>query len=311
MELPENPDVPKDFPPVARALIEPFIDFIDLKPFFPNVTKCFTDVQASFYGKDCCIPDDYTRVLRRAYYACVSYSDTLVGKVVGELEAQGFADDTIIILWADHGYQLGEHNHWEKQTNFETATHVPFMIKIPGVTNNGMRTKAIVELIDIFPSITELAGLDVPPMCPEQDNKLLACVEGISVTPLLKNPNQQWKKAAFTQYPRPQRGMIQIPNEPPYVLDEHNETVMGYTVRVDQYRFTEWYHFNRTTATPNWTDIWGTELYDHTEPTVFFNDENTNMVNNPEKQDLVKELRKVLQAGWRAALPPPENYSKN
>ena len=221
VELPKNPDVPKDFPPVARALTEPFIDFIDLKSFFPNMTKCFTDVQASFYGKECRIPDDYTRVLRRAYYACVSYSDSLVGKVVSELKAQGFADDTIIVLWADHGYQLGEHNHWEKQTNFETATHVPFMIRVPGVTDHGMRTKAFVELIDIFPSITELAGLDVPPMCPEQDHKLLACIEGTSVTPLLKNPNQQWKKTAFTQYPRPQRGLIQISNEPPYILDEH------------------------------------------------------------------------------------------
>lgn len=167
MELPRNPNVPKDFPPVARALIQPFIDFIDLKPFFPNVTKCFTDVQASFYGKKCRIPDKYTRVLRRAYYAGVSYSDTLLGEV-DELEAQGFTNDVIIVLWADHGYQLGEHNHWEKQANFETATHVPFMIKVPGVTDSGMRTKAIVELIDIFPSITELAGLDVPPMCPEQ-----------------------------------------------------------------------------------------------------------------------------------------------
>ena len=140
MELPRNPDVPKDFPPVARALIEPFID---LKPFFPSVTKCFTDVKASFYGKECRIPDNYTRVLRRAYYACVSYSDTLVGEVVDELEAQGFTNDTIIVLWVDHGYQLGEHNHWEKQTNFETATHVPFMIKVPGVTDSGMRTKAM------------------------------------------------------------------------------------------------------------------------------------------------------------------------
>ena len=111
MELPRNPDVPKDFPPVARALIEPFIDFIDLKPFFPNVIICFTDVQASFYGKECHIIDDYTRVLRKACYACVSYSDTLVGEVVDELEAQGFTNDTIIVLWAYHGYQLGEHNH--------------------------------------------------------------------------------------------------------------------------------------------------------------------------------------------------------
>ena len=93
-----------------------------------------------------------------------------------------------------------------------------------------------------------------------------------------------------------------IPNKPQFD-NEHGENVMGYTIRIDQYRFTEWYHFNRSTATPNWTDIWGTELYDHTEPTVFFNDENTNMAYDSDEQDLVKDLRKTLQAGWRAALP--------
>ena len=304
VELPKNPNVPTGFPPVARAVITPFINFIDIKPFYPNLTKCFTDVQASFYGKDCRIPDDYTRILRRAYYACVSYTDSLVGKVVSELEALDLADDTIIVLWADHGYQIGEHNHWEKHTNFEDATHVPFMIRVPGVTDGGLRTKAFVELIDIFPSIAELAGLDIPPMCPENDNKLLTCVEGKSVTPLLNNPSQLWKKAAFSQYPRPSQGMTQIPNEPAYATDEHEESVMGYTVRVDQYRFTEWYRFNRSTATPDWDEIWGTELYNHTEPVSFFNDENINLAGKPEMKSLVEDLRKMLQAGWRAALPP-------
>jgi iduronate 2-sulfatase/deleted-in-malignant-brain-tumors protein 1 len=194
--------------------------------------KCKTEVQASFYGSECRVPDDYTRKLRRAYYACISYTDTQIGKVVNELQELGFADDTIIVLWADHGWQLGEHNHWTKHTNFEDATHVPFMIRVPGVTDKGIRTKALVELIDIFPSITELAGLEVPPMCPEEDNKLLACVEGTSVTPLLTNPDQQWKKAAFSQYSRPSGGMTVIPNEPPF-SKEHEENVMGYSLRVD------------------------------------------------------------------------------
>ena len=303
IELPSNPEVPESFPPVARAVITPFINFPDVKQFYPNLTKCFTDVQASFYGKECRIPGDYTRVLRRAYYACVSYTDTLVGKVVNELESIGLANDTIIVLWADHGYQLGEHNHWEKHTNFEDATHVPFMIRVPGVTDDGSRTDAFVELVDIFPSITELAGIPVPPMCSEGSNKPLACVEGTSITPLLKNPKMEWKKAAFSQYPRPSQGMTQIPNEPAY-SDAHQEDVMGYTIRVEQYRFTEWYGFNRTTATPDWNDIWGTELYNHTEPVVFFNDENKNLAGNQEMLSVIKELRQMLQAGWRAALPP-------
>lgn len=106
-----------------------------------------------------------------------------------------------------------------------------------------MRSSALVELIDIFPTITELAGLKVPPMCTEND-KQVTCVEGTSLTPLLKYPDQQWKKAAFSQYPCPSCGMQQIPKEPPFDHDnEHAENVMGYTIRVDNYRFTEWYRF--------------------------------------------------------------------
>ena len=87
-----------------------------------------------------------------------------------------------------------------------------------------MHTSDLVELIDIFPTLTELAGLDKKP---------LVCVEGTSVTPLLSNPDQQWKKAAFSQYPRPAEGMTQIPNEPPYNKGEHSENVMRYSIRVD------------------------------------------------------------------------------
>ena len=301
--LPDNPDVPKDFPPIARSLTEIY-SYVDIKQFFPNWTKCHTDLQASFYGKECRISDHYTRVLRRAYYSCVSQTDAQVGKVVDAMESMGLAEDTIIVFWADHGWQLGEHSHWCKATNFEDATRVPFLLRVPGVTDKGMRTKALVELIDIFPTLTELAGLPVPPLCPVNGKSPLACIEGSSLAPLLKDPNQQWKKAAFSQYPRPSNGGLTIiPNKPAFKKVDHNENVMGYSMRVDQYRFTDWYHFNRTTATPNFTDIWGTELYNHTEPIVFFNDENINMANQPEMQDLVKSFRKMLQAGWRAALP--------
>ena len=191
IELASNPNVPADFPPIARAICE--IDrYKDVKPLFPNMSLCHTDVKASFFGQECSMPDSKARELRRAYYACVSYTDAQIGKVLSELETQGFADDTIIVLWADHGWQLGEHNQWCKFTNFEDATRVPFMIHVPGVTDKGMHTKALVELIDIFPSVAELAGIEVPPMCPVENKKLLTCVEGTSVAPLLKNPDQQW-----------------------------------------------------------------------------------------------------------------------
>ena len=141
-------------------------------------------------------------------------------------------------------------------------------------------------------------------MCPEDGKKLLTCVEGTSVAPLLENHDRQWKKAAFSQYPRPASGMKIIPNKPPFPKDSHEEAVMGYTIRVDSYRFTEWYGFDHTTATTHFDDIWGTELYNHTEPVVFFNDENVNLAVKPEMKSLVEDLRHMLQAGWRAALPP-------
>ena len=222
--------------------------------------------------------------------------------MVNELGQLGFADNTIIVLWADHGWQLGEHNHWAKHTNFEDVTHVPFMIHVPGITDKGIRTKALVELIDIFPSITELAGLKVPPMCPQEDNNILACVEETSVTPLLTNPDQQWKKAAFRQYARLSGGLSKVPNEPPF-SSECGENVMGYSLRMDQYHFIEWYRFNRTTATPDWSDIWETELYNHTEPVVFFNDENLNLANQLDMKSLLEDLHKMIHDGWRAAQP--------
>ena len=303
--LANNPNPPKDMPDIAWSVWGELRGYSDIKKLF-NVTECSTDAQASIDGKECRVPDDITRELRRAYYSCISYTDAQIGRVIKALEQQGFSEDTIIVLWADHGWQLGEHNEWCKQTNFEDATHVPFFLHVPGVTDSGMQTQAFVELIDIFPSITELAGVDVPPMCPEGNHKLLTCVEGSSVVPLLKDPKQTWKKASFSQYARPAAGLHTIPGHPPFDNNEHNENVMGYTMRVEQYRFTEWVRFNRTTAVPNWDEVWGTELYNHTQQAVFFNDENENLANKPEMQSLVSELRKMLRAGWRAALPPTD-----
>ena len=136
------------------------------------------------------MPESKTRDLRRAYYSCISYTDAQIGCVIKELETQGFADNTIIVMWGDHGWQLGEHNEWCKQTNFEDAVHVLFLIHVPGVTDEGKRSKALVELIDIFPTLTELSGLQTPKLCPEGKHNTLTCVEGTSVGSLIQNPDQ-------------------------------------------------------------------------------------------------------------------------
>ena len=298
---PPNPNAPEGMPPIAWSTSGELRGYADMQKY--DLPECYSDAEASINGENCRIYGLDAMKLRRGYYSALTFSDAQLGSVLQELEAQGLASNTIIVMWGDHGWKLGEHNMWGKVTNFEDDTHVPFMIRVPGLTDNGIRNDALVELIDIFPTVTELAGLPVPPLCPEESNHLLTCVEGSSVAPLLQNPDQEWKTAAFSQFPRPAAGLSSIPGKPPFSREKHGEDVMGYAVRVDKYRFVEWYSFDRDSATPTFGMVWGTELYDHSEPTVFFDDENTNMASDEDKQEVVQELRKVLQEGWRSVLP--------
>ena len=300
--LPKNPAAPVGIPPIAWSSSFEIRGYSNMKAY--NSPQCKDDAQASMYGKECHFSDTDSRILRKAYYAALSYTDAQIGRVLAELKTQGLDNNTIIVFWADHGWKLGEHNMWGKFTNLEDDTHVPFTIRVPGVTDSGMRTAALVELIDIFPSLTELAGLPVPPLCAPDIKDVLACVEGSSVAPLFKDPKQQWKKAAFSQYPRPQAGLSTIPNMPAFKDSNDLEDVMGYAVRVDTYRFVEWYSFDHVNGKPKFDTVWGTELYDHSTPVAFFNDENTNLAKQANMTDKVKELRAMLKAGWRAALPP-------
>ncbi len=297
---PANPDPPKDMPPIAFCVSGGIRKYSDMEKY--RLPECVDNATASMYGKKCQLSTQDAQTLRRAYYSALSFTDAQIGRVLSELEAQGLADNTIIVLWADHGWKLGEHNMWTKFTNLEDDTHIPFLLRVPGVTDSGMRTKALVELIDIFPSLTELAGIPVPPMCPENNNNMLACVEGTSVAPLLQDPDKEWKKAAFSQFARPYAGISKIPGHPKFT-GNNEEVVMGYAIRTDKYRFVEWYSFNHMSGTPDFTQVWGTELYDHTVEYQFFNDENTNMAGDPKMASLVVEMRQMLHAGWRAALP--------
>ena len=229
MPLPSNPDAPKNMPPIAWVTIEGFTRFQDMKKY--NHKECQEDVKAAMDGDMCRVSNSDTHLLRKAYHSALSFTDAQLGRVMKELKEQGLDKDTIIVLWADHGWKLGEHNMWRKFSNFEDDTHIPFMLRVPGVTDAGMRTSALVELIDIFPSLTDLAGVKVPPLCPEDNKDMLACVEGSSVAPLLKDAKQTWKKGAFSQFPRPYSGLSSIPSKPPFKPNNHEEAVMGYCER--------------------------------------------------------------------------------
>ncbi len=222
----------------------------------------------AYYGmpKQGPVTDEQARELIHGYYACASYTDAQVGRLMDELERLGLRDNTVIILWGDHGWQLGEHGIWCKHTNFETSVWSPLIISVPGQRSAGHTSDALVEFVDIYPSLCDICGVPLP-----------QGLEGTSFKPLLDDPDRPWKKAAFSQYPRA------IPGQ---------GRGMGYSIRTDRYRFTEW-------SVPE-KDFVEYELYDHeVDP-----QENTNIAGRPENAELVRELADLLHGGWQAALPP-------
>ncbi|UCD30336.1 MAG: sulfatase [Planctomycetota bacterium] len=240
-KLPDNPFPPKDVPPIALMTW--------------GELRAYTDIP-----KKGPLSDEKTLELRRAYYAATTFTDTQIGRVIDELERLGLRDRTVIVLWGDHGWQLGEHGLWCKHTNFELATHSPMIFSVPNQKNKGAKTDALSEFVDIYPTLCELCNLPIP-----------EGLEGTSLVPVMNDPGRPWKKAAFSQYPR----------------GPH----MGYSMKTDRYRYTEWAEKGKEPV--------GIELYDHQNDP----DENVNIANRPENKELVAKLSKMLHAGWQAALP--------
>ncbi|GAB6164605.1 sulfatase [Thermostilla marina] len=171
------------------------------------------------------VTPEFGRQCLHGYLAAISYIDAQVGKVVAELERLGLRDKTIIVLWGDHGYYMGEHNWWGgKHNNYEGATRAPLIVSVPGMKAAGKHTSALVEFVDIYPTLADLAGLPTP-----------EGVEGKSFKPLLNDPDRPWKRAAFSEYPK--RGY------------------KGTAMRTDRYRFVVWLDKQG--------NVVARELYDH------------------------------------------------
>ncbi len=181
------------------------------------------------------VPDDLQRTLIHGYYAAISYMDAQLGRVLDELDRLGLAANTIVVLWGDHGWHLGDHGMWCKHTNYEQATHIPLIIRAPGVTKPG-RTSALVETVDLYPTLCELSGL------PKTD--LPASLDGLSVVRTLKRPQASTKEAIFHAYPRNPRDKGQI---------------LGRAVRTQRYRLVEW---KKIGASADTADV---ELYDYSK----------------------------------------------
>lgn len=250
-----------------RAAIEPAPNPFPPKDAPKYATYNWNDLR-HYYG----IPDvgpvsvEQARDLKHAYYACVSFMDAQVGRVLAEVDRLGLREKTVVVLWGDHGWQLGEHGMWDKHSNFETSTRIPLIVRAPGFQAG--RTKALVESVDLYPTLCELVGL------PLDDG-----LEGHSFVPLLVSPGRGWKSAAFSQYRRVIPGYGKVARG------------MGYSMRTDRYRFTEW-------RVPG-TDYRAYELYDHrSDP-----QENQNLAKQPAHRGTLAELRQRLSQGWQPFSP--------
>ena len=225
------------------------------------------------------LSDDEIKMYRRAYFATVSFVDSLVGLLMKELEALGLADSTVVTFMGDHGWHLGENGIWGKYTNFEQATHTPLMLKVPGRTEEGIITDSIVEFVDIFQTIVEAAGMDPVPQCDKHSGHVKVCTEGISLLPLIDEPKSSLKDVAISQI---------------FTFDGPR---MAYSLRSDKYRYTEWVPIiktkkhNQTDYHLVFDDVKEIELYDlQTDP-----EENINIANMAQYGPIVRHYYVVLR----------------
>ena len=221
-----------------------------------------------------------SRQLRHGYYACVSYIDALIGRLLKGLSKLQLTENTIVVVWGDHGFHLGEQGLWTKANNYELSTRVPLIMALPPGSSSGPNLppqqpgtcNRFVELVDIFPTLTDICRLPAPPG-----------VEGSSFSALLSDPTLPWKSAVFSQHPRD--------------TESHRHkgpgSIMGYAVRTDRYRYVEWKQWNTG-------NVITSELYDHHAHAQ----ETYNSIDAPEYAEARRQLQQILAAGWRAAEPP-------
>ena len=186
--LPLSANLPKGAPSITDGNFEGFRDFQDVPDKDP-------------------LSDAKTLELIRAYAASTSFTDAQVGRVLNHLDALRLTENTVIVFAGDHGFHLGEHGKWLKNTLFEVSLRSPLIVSVPGQTYQGVKTDGLSELVDIYPTLCEACHLPVP-----------SEIEGLSLMPLIEQPTRSWKTAAFSQKGRS----------------------TGNSIRTDRYRYTEW-----------------------------------------------------------------------
>lgn len=241
--LPENYEIaPKDAPPFAGTNWGELRNYSDIP-------------------RNGALDADKALELIHGYYAALSYTDAQIGKLLDALDRLNLADNTIVVVWGDHGWKLGEHGMWCKHTNYENDARVPLIMRAPG-KKAGVTSGGLVEFVDIYPTLADLAGLEAP-----------SDLEGASFAPLLDNPDLPWKAAAFSQYPRSHGG----------------QQLMGYSMTDGRYRLTRWVERKRP------SQLVAAELYDHkTDPA-----ENVNVAARPEYAKALGEVNALAAKGWK------------
>ncbi|MCA1963017.1 MAG: sulfatase [Prosthecobacter sp.] len=177
---------------------------------------------------DAIFSPELKRQLIHGYYAATSYVDAQIGRVLQALEMAGRAENTIIVLWGDHGFHLGDLGIWTKHTNYEQANRIPLLIAVPGLTSPGSRTRQLAESVDLFPTLAELAGLPAP-TGPQP-------IDGISLVPVLKDPTTRLRDHAYHCFPK---------------------QTLGRAIRTERHRLVEWKKPGAPAATAQ------IELYDY------------------------------------------------
>ena len=215
------------------------------------------------------LSEDEQREIIQAYYASITYVDGQVGKLLVELDRLGLTDSTIILLLSDHGYHMGQHGLWQKSDLFEGGVRTPLIISAPGVSKPGTATSSLIEFVDLYPTVVELAGLKKPDY-----------LSGKSLVPILKNPEHIIRNSAYTLAPTFSKAYPEL----------HYRNIIGYTIRTDRFRYTQW--------GPD--GVLGEELYDYdNDPS-----ELTNLVRNRSFESTRYKLRRQLHSRMTEAQVP-------
>jgi arylsulfatase A-like enzyme len=212
--------------------------------------------------------------LIHGYYAAISYMDAQVGILLNTLDSLGMLENTVIVLWGDHGWHLGDHDLWCKHTNFENATRAPMIISAPGIKAGN--TKSVTEFVDIFPTLCDLSGVPIP-----------SHLDGQSLVAVMKNPASKADDYAVSQYPR------SLKKDVTEKMGYDDKALMGYSIRTERYRYTVWMNNNYRSNEPFSKDrIYATELYDYVKDPL----ETVNVADDKTYASVKKEMNDKMTA---------------